>query len=220
MIVFELVLSEFKEITPESETIFNEYEDFKQTLKSDYEYSGECLDFYQYFFEIDFNKVYQCVVVKYKLKKEDNEPSLSEFKSYLEMFHRRNWFEEKGDELVIGDSLVSNEKKLDNIYVGNNKIDQRFKKEKNNDKKTKILIDFHTEVTTNMDEKKEPTEEPSIKCPVPGCKFGDFFKIYDTYKPVLIERILTNNGRHDATLAPNWNCVDWNYSEKEEEKEV
>ena len=47
-IVFELVLSMFKEITSKCETNFNEYEDFKQTLRSDYECSDECLDFYQY----------------------------------------------------------------------------------------------------------------------------------------------------------------------------
>ena len=84
--IFELVLSEFKEITPEFEITFIEYEDFKQTLKCDYEYSGECLNFYQYFLKFennyptDFNKVYQGDVVKYKLKKKDNEPSLLEFK--------------------------------------------------------------------------------------------------------------------------------------------
>ena len=64
MIVFELVLSEFKEITPEFEITFIEYEDFKQILKSDYKYSGECLNFSRYFFKFennyptDFNKVY------------------------------------------------------------------------------------------------------------------------------------------------------------------
>ena len=74
-IVFELVLSEFNEITPAFETKFNEYEDFKQKLRSNYECSGECLDVYQYFLEfennypIDFKKVYQCAVVKFKFKK-------------------------------------------------------------------------------------------------------------------------------------------------------
>ena len=64
VIVFESVLSVFKEISPEFETTFIEYEDFKQILKSDYAYSGTCPDFYQYFFEFennyptDFNKVY------------------------------------------------------------------------------------------------------------------------------------------------------------------
>ena len=136
VIVFELVLSEFKEITPEFETTFIEYEDFKESLKSDYEYSGECLDFYKRFLEFennyptDYNWVYQCAVVKYKLKNKENEPSLSEFKSYLDIFNSKNWVEEKGDELVIDNIPLSNENKLDNKSVGNNKIDQRFKEEK------------------------------------------------------------------------------------------
>ena len=62
VIVFESVLSEFKEISPEFETTFIEYEDFKHTLKSDYEYSGECLDIYQYFLE--FEKIIQLISKK------------------------------------------------------------------------------------------------------------------------------------------------------------
>ena len=57
------------------------------------------------------------------------------------------------------------------------------------------------------------TEELSLKFSVPGCKFGDFARIYDKYQTVLIERILTNNRRHNAALAPNWNWVHWNYGE-------
>ena len=87
-------------------------------------------------------------------------------------------------------------------------------------KETGILIAFHTEETTNMDEKNRSTEELSLKCLVPGWKFGSFVKNYDTYKPVLNVRILTNNGSHDAVLAPNWNWIDRNYGEKKEEKEV
>ena len=67
---------------------------------------------------------------------------------------------------------------------------------------------------------KGSTEELSLKCPVPGCKFDGFSKIHGTYKTVLTERILKNNGRQDVALALNWNWVDWNYGEKEEEKEV
>ena len=140
-IVFEVVLSEFKEITPEFETSFNKYEDYKQILRSDYECSGEYLDFYQCFLEFennyptDFKKLYQCVVVKFNLKKKNNEPSLSNFKSYLEMFHSKNWLEEKGDEVVIGDIPVSNENKLANKSGGNNNIDKRYKEENNNDKR-------------------------------------------------------------------------------------
>ena len=62
MIVFESVLSEFKEISPEFETTFIEYDDFKHTLKSDYAYSGECLDIYQYFLE--FEKIIQLISKK------------------------------------------------------------------------------------------------------------------------------------------------------------
>ena len=51
------------------------------------------------------------------------------------MFHNKNWVEEKGDEVVIGDIPVSNEKKLAKKSVGNNNIDKRFKEEKNNDKR-------------------------------------------------------------------------------------
>ena len=101
-IVFELVLREFKEITPQFETLYNEYEDFKQTLGSDYKCSGDFLDFYEYFFEFennyptDFKKMYQWAVVKFKLKKKNNEPSLWNFKSYIEMFHNKYLVEEKG----------------------------------------------------------------------------------------------------------------------------
>ena len=43
-------------------------------------------------------------------KKKNNEPSLLNFKSYLEMLHNKNLVEEKGDEVVIGDISVTNEK--------------------------------------------------------------------------------------------------------------
>ena len=61
--------------------------------------------FYQCFLEFEknyptnFKKVNQCDVVKSKLKKKYNKPSLSEFKSYLEMFHSKNWVKEKDDEV-------------------------------------------------------------------------------------------------------------------------
>ena len=51
--------------------------------------------------------------------------------------------------------------------------------------------------------KNGSTEELSLKCPVPGCKFGGSAKIYDTYKTVLTKIILTNNGRYDTALVPN-----------------
>ena len=59
-----------------------------------------------------------------------------------------------------------------------------------------------------------------MKCPVSGCTFGGFAKKYDQYNTGLTERLITNDGNHDAVLAPNWNLIDWNYGEKEEEKEV
>ena len=53
--------------------------------------------------------------------------------------------------------------------------------------------------------------ELSLACPVPGCKFGGFAKIYDSYGPELQTRIITNNGNHDAVISPSWKWVDWNY---------
>ena len=60
-------------------------------------------------------------------------------------------------------------------------------------KETGILIDSHIEETTNMDEKNESTEEFSIKCPVTGCNFGGFAKVYDKYQTVLTESMITSN---------------------------
>ena len=42
----------------------------------------------------------------------------------------------------------------------------------------------------------------------------------DTYKPALKKKLFTNNGKHDAALAPNWNWVDWNYDEVRGRKRV
>ena len=67
----------------------------------------------------------------------------------------------------------------------------------------RFFIDFYTEGTINTDEKNGSTEELSLKCPVPGCKFGGFSKIFDQYKTVLKERLITNNGNHDLVLSPN-----------------
>ena len=55
-IVFAVVLSEFKEFKPEFESSFNEYEDYKQTLKNNNESSGKSLGFYQCF--LAFEKIY------------------------------------------------------------------------------------------------------------------------------------------------------------------
>jgi len=62
--------------------------------------------------------------------------------------------------------------------------------------------------------------EMSLECPAPGYKFGVFSKIFDGYGPALKERLITNNGHHDAVITPSWNWVDWNYGEKKVEKEV
>ena len=115
-IVFAVILSEFKEEKPEFEASFDQYNDYQNTLKNDNEGCSECLEFYQCFHEFenkhpnDFKKAYQCSVVKFKLKKLKNEPSLSNFKSYLEMFHNKILVEEKGDQVVIRDISVTNEK--------------------------------------------------------------------------------------------------------------
>ena len=133
--MFEVVLNDFKEVKPEFESSFNEYEDCKQTVRNDYVCRGECFGFYQYFLAFgnnypnDFKKAYQCDFVKFKLKKKYNEPSLSNFKSYLEFFHNKNWVEEKCNEVVIGDISFSNIKTLANKCVVNN-IDKIYKEEK------------------------------------------------------------------------------------------
>ena len=73
-IVFTVVLSEFKEVKPEFESLFNQLKDYQNTLKNDNEGSSECLEFYQSFLAFenkypnDFKKVYQCAVVNLKLK--------------------------------------------------------------------------------------------------------------------------------------------------------
>ena len=64
-----------------------------------------------------------------------------------------------------------------------------IKKKKVLIKENEILIDFHTTGTINTDEKNGSIEELSLKCPVPGCKFGGFAKIYDSYCPALKRKI-------------------------------
>ena len=80
-----------------------------------------------------------------------------------------------------------------------------IKKKKVLIKENEILIDFHTTGTINTDEKNGSIEELSLKCPVPGCKFGGLAKMYDQYQTGLTERLITNNGNHDAVFVPNWN---------------
>ena len=80
-IVFAIVLSKFMEVKPEFESSFNEYEDYKQTLKNNDEGSGEYLEFYQCF--LAFEKSIQMISKKrinvlflsLSLRKK-NEPSL------------------------------------------------------------------------------------------------------------------------------------------------
>ena len=60
----------------------------------------------------------------------------------------------------------------------------------------------------------------SLEYSVPGCKFGGFSKIFNGYGTALRERLITNNGHHDAVITTNWNWVDWNYGEKKVGKEV
>ena len=55
-IVFTVVLSEFKEVKPEFESLFNQLKDYQNTLKNDNEGSSECLEFYQCF--LAFEKKY------------------------------------------------------------------------------------------------------------------------------------------------------------------
>ena len=100
-IVFAVVLSEFKEVKPEFESSFNQYNDYQNTLKNDNEENEQCLEFYQCFPEFhvkypsDFKRAYQCSVVKFKLKKLKNEPSISNFKLYMELFHNKSLLKKK-----------------------------------------------------------------------------------------------------------------------------
>ena len=56
----------------------------------------------------------------------------------------------------------------------------------------------------------------TLNYPIPGCKFGGFAKIYDSYNDNLKQGILTNNGRRDAIMTPKWNWLDWFYVSRSE----
>ena len=92
--MFTIILSEYKEKTPEFEASFDQYNDYQNTLKHDIQQSEQCLVFYQYFHEFhdkypgDFKRAYDCCLLKFKLKKLKNEPSISISKSYMELFHK------------------------------------------------------------------------------------------------------------------------------------
>ena len=95
-IVCTVILSEYKEEIPEFNASFDQYNDYQNTLKKDIEQSEQCLVFYQYVHEFhdkypgDFKRAYECSVLKFKLKKLKNEPSISNFKSYMELFHNKS----------------------------------------------------------------------------------------------------------------------------------
>ena len=78
-----------------------------------------------------------------------------------------------------------------------------IKKTKVRIKENGILVDFHTVGTINTDEKIVQLKNYFLKCPVPGYNFCGFSKIFDEYQTVLKERLITNNGNHDAVLSPN-----------------
>ena len=94
--MFTVILSEYKEEIPEFEASFDQYNDYQNTLKKNNEQSEQCLVFYQYFHEFhvkypgDFKRAYECSVLKFKLKKLKREPSIWNFKSYMELFHNKS----------------------------------------------------------------------------------------------------------------------------------
>ena len=190
---FAVILSEFKEESPEFEASFDQYNDYQNTLKNDNEENEQCLEFYQCFPEFhvkypsDFKRAYQCSVVKFKLKKLKNEPSIS---NYIWSFFIIKLWLKKDDEVVIRENV--------------NNIDKRFKEDKITEINTWDFGIFPYGRDYKYGWKQNgSTEELSLKYPVPGCKFVGFSKIFDLYKPVLKERLITNNGNHDAVLSPN-----------------
>ena len=68
------------------------------------------------------------------------EPSLLEFKYFLNFIHYKDWIEEKGSDIFIGDDdtdniVLSSQIKLDNTTKCFIKIDKRYKEDKNNEKR-------------------------------------------------------------------------------------
>ena len=49
----------------------------------------------------------------------------------------------------------------------------------------------------------------SLNYPIPGCNFGSFSKIYDSYNDNLKQGILANIGIHDAIMTPTWDWPEW-----------
>ena len=87
----------------------------------------------------------------------------------MKLFHNKDWIEEKGEEIVIGDIVLSSKIKLDNITIGNVKVDKRFKQGKSNDKRNWDFDRF----PYGRDYKygwhnNGSTERLSLRYPVPG----------------------------------------------------
>ena len=62
-----------------------------------------------------------------------------EFKCLLKLFHYKDWIEEKGNEIFIGNddtnnNALSSKMKLDNTTKYFIKIDKKYKEDKNNEK--------------------------------------------------------------------------------------
>ena len=94
--MFTIILSEYKEKIPEFEASFDQYNEYQNTLNNDIQQSEQCLVFYQYFHEFhvkypdDFKRAYDYCVLTFKLKKLKNGPSISIFKSNMELFHKKS----------------------------------------------------------------------------------------------------------------------------------
>ena len=109
----------------------------------------------------------------------------------MELFHNKSLVEKKGDEVVIRENV--------------NNIDKRFKEDKITELKKWDFFRFPYGRDYKYGWKQNGSTELSLEFPVPGCKFGGFSKIFDVYGPALKERLITNNGNHDAVISSNWN---------------
>ena len=118
----------------------------------------------------------------------------------MALFHNKSLVEKKGDEVVIRENV--------------NNIDKRFEEDKNTELKKWDFLRFPYGRDYKYGWKPNGSTELSLKFPVPGCKVGGFSKIFNGYGTPLKERLINNNGNHDAMISPNWNWVDWNYGEK------
>ena len=102
--------------------------------------------------------------------------------------------------------------KLDNTTKYFIKIDKKYKEDKNNEKINQDFDRFpHRRDYKYGWDINVSAGHLSFKCSVHGSKFGGLAKIYNTYRFEMKNKILTNNGKHDAAVTPNRGCVDWNY---------